>query len=79
MDYNDLADIEIKTLKDEEQLLPDFALAEGGLESARQEFRQAVMENKYCGINFELIEKQWKAFFHRLQKDLGEQEKTRFD
>ena len=75
--YSDLSDIEIKTLKDEKELLPAFALDDGVIESIRVGFRQAVADNKYCGIRFDLIEKQWKAFFYRLRKDFAErQEKT---
>lgn len=75
--YGDLSDIELKTLKDEKDLLPAFALAKGKIDSARQGFRQAVADNKYCGIRFDLIEKQWKAFFHRLRTDFAKrQEKS---
>ena len=75
--YGDLSDIEIKTLKDEKDLLPAFALGDGAIDSVRQGFRQAVADNRYCGIRFDLVEKQWKAFFYRLRKDFAErQQKT---
>lgn len=75
--YGDLSDIEIKTLKDEKELLPSFAFDDGVVDSVRQGFRQAVADNKYCGIRFDLIEKQWRAFFYRLRRDFAErQEKT---
>ena len=71
LEFEQLDDIIFKTLRDEKELVPEFASADTEVETVREGFKQAVRDNRFCSIKLKVARRQWRTFFARLRNQFA--------